>query len=76
MKKAILYIIIASIISLNLISCDKKSIENEINKDLKETTISNSKEDKKLPLQLLQKKKTLPQKKKIKIQLRKTEKHL
>jgi len=47
MKKAILYIIIASIISLNLISCDKKSIENEINKDLKETTISNSKEDKK-----------------------------
>ena len=47
MKKAISYIIMASIISLTLISCDKKSTESEIKNNVKETTISNSKEEKK-----------------------------
>ncbi len=63
MKKAISYIIMASIISLTLISCDKKSTENEIKNNLKETTISNSKEDKKITTSTSSKEKTTTSKK-------------
>ncbi len=63
MKKAISYIIMASIISLTLISCDKKSTESEIKNNVKETTISNSKEDKKITTSTSSKEKTTTSKK-------------
>ncbi len=73
MKKAISYIIMASIISLTLISCDKKSTESEIKNNVKETTISNSKEDKKITTSTSSKEKNTTSKKEDKNTTKKNE---